>query len=210
MSTVDVGSLTVNFGTVYSTGVSQLNNMCAKYGTNARSIKIEDINRVTGYDPNNPVDGKKFNAGQWGEYGSTVTYTASQTTNNTNGLTYTEGLDNGKYEHVDGRAIGTNGVTSITETSTWYYYYPNTLTTSATGETKGIELASKAYQMILGPYRGSAYWLASSYMYASSSASWFGLFSISGNGSVYTESLGDTNNKNMRNVHLSVRAVVSL
>ena len=190
----------------YTSGVRRLNAMCEPYGTNARSINVDDINRITGYDPNNPGDGKKYNLGEWGEYGSKVTYTASGSTA-TNGKTYTGSIT---YEHPDGRIIGTNDVTSITVTSTRYEYYPNTLTTSATGETKGIELASKAYQMILGPYRYGAYWLASSYMHASSSASWFGLFRISDNGSVYTESLGDTNNKNIRNVHLSVRAVVSL
>ena len=212
MSTVDIGTLKLEGKEGYNTGISQLNEMCKQYGTNARSIKIEDINRVTGYDPNNPVDGKKFNAGQWGEYGSTVTYTASQTTNNTNGLTYTEGLDNGKYEHVDGRAIGTNGVTSITETSTWYYYYPNTLTTSESGTTKGIETISKAYKLLFRNADDTAnceYWVASTCVYANSNHSRFHLRYISTSGFIRSYYLWISNG-NAYSPSMGVRAVVSI
>ena len=214
MSTADIGTLELSGKEGYNTGVTQLDNMCKPYGTNARSIKIEDINRVTGYDSNNPVDGKKFNAGNWGEYGSKATYTASKTTNS-NGLTYTGGLSNGKYEHVDGRTIGANGLTSITETSTYYQYYPNTLTTSNSGTIKGIETTSKAYELIFGTYantstsKGNKYWIASSCMEAVSSYSTFKLFSVFPDGYLNAiwvwASYGTANNHSW-----GVRAVVSL
>lgn len=179
MSTVDVGTLQLSGKDGYNTGISQLNTMCAQYGTNARSIKVEDINRVTGYDPTNQGDGTVFDAGQIYEYGNKVTYTASGSSA-TNGKTYTGSIS---YEHPDGRKIGTDNVTSITVESTAYYYYPYSLTTSSrtTGECKGIATDSPAYEMLFGKASdtsdgsGNAYWLASSYVLAYSSFSTFGL-----------------------------------
>ena len=166
--------------------------MCKSYGTNARSIKIEDINRVTGYDPNNTGDGKKYNVGDWLEYGSKVTYTANKATNS-NGLTYERSFL--KQEHLDGRIIGSNGVTSIIETSTYYHYYPNTLTSSKTGTTKGIETTGKAYEMIFGTYintnngTGNKYWIASSYVYANAMNFDFGVRYVFSYGYVYGREL---------------------
>ena len=213
MSTVDVGTLQLSGKDGYNTGISQLNTMCAQYGTNARSIKVEDINRVTGYDPTNQGDGTVFGAGQFYEYGNKVTYTASGSSA-TNGKTYTGSIS---YEHPDGRKIGTDNVTSITVESTAYYYYPYSLTTSSstTGECKGIATDSPAYEMLFGKASdtsdgsGNAYWLASSYVYAYSIYSYFGLRDVSSDGLVHRSSLwyslGSTNDPS-----LGVRAVVSL
>ena len=112
MSTVDVGTLQLSGKDGYNTGISQLNTMCAQYGTNARSIKVEDINRVTGYDPTNQGDGTVFGAGQFYEYGNKVTYTASGSSA-TNGKTYTGSIS---YEHPDGRKIGTALIVQVANT----------------------------------------------------------------------------------------------
>ena len=213
MSTVDVGTLQLSGKDGYNTGISQLNTMCAQYGTNARSIKVEDINRVTGYDPTNQGDGTVFGAGQFYEYGNKVTYTASGSSA-TNGKTYTGSIS---YEHPDGRKIGTDNVTSITVESTAYYYYPYSLTTSSstTGECKGIATDSPAYEMLFGKASdtsdgsGNAYWLASSYVNAYSSRSYFGLRGVNADGRVGSYDLwrshGGTGNPSF-----GVRAVVSL
>ena len=213
MSTVDVGTLQLSGKDGYNTGISQLNTMCAQYGTNARSIKVEDINRVTGYDPTNQGDGTVFCAGQFYEYGNKVTYTASGSSA-TNGKTYTGSIS---YEHPDGRKIGTDNVTSITVESTAYYYYPYSLTTSSstTGECKGIATDSPAYEMLFGKASdtsdgsGNAFWLASSYVYADSYLSDFGLRSVNSVGGVDNyylwRSSGLTGSPS-----LGVRAVVSL
>ena len=213
MSTVDVGTLQLSGKDGYNTGISQLNTMCAQYGTNARSIKVEDINRVTGYDPTNQGDGTVFGAGQFYEYGNKVTYTASGSSA-TNGKTYTGSIS---YEHPDGRKIGTDNVTSITVESTAYYYYPYSLTTSSstTGECKGIATDSPAYEMLFGKASdtsdgsGNAYWLASSYVVAYSNYSYFGLRFVGSDGGVSNYGLwgsdGDTYDPS-----LGVRAVVSL
>ena len=210
MSTVDVGTLQLSGKDGYNTGISQLNTMCAQYGTNARSITVEDINRVTGYDPTNQGDETTYGDGKFWEYGNKVTYTASGSSA-TNGQTYTGSIS---YEHPDGRKIGTDNVTSITVESTYYYYYPYSLTTSnsTTGECKGIATDSPAYKLLFRKADDSAncsYWLASSYVLADSNGSDFGLRAVSSDGLVGYYDLwysgGGANNPS-----LGVRAVVSL
>lgn len=193
MSTVDVGTLQLSGKDGYNTGISQLNSMCAKYGRNARSVKVEDINRVTGYDPTNQGDGTVFCAGQFYEYGNKVTYTASGSST-TNGKTYPGSTS---YEYPDGRKIGTDNVTSITVESTTYYYFPYSLTTSSstTGECKGIATDSPAYEMLFGKASdtsdgsGNVYWLASSYVDAKPDLSYFGLRRVGSDGYVSSHSL---------------------
>ena len=211
MSTIDVGTLTLSGKEGYNTGISKLNAMCATYGKNSRSITVEDINRVTGYDPTNQGDGTVFGAGQFYEYGNKVTYTA-RGSSATNGKTYTGSIS---YEHPDGRKIGTDNVTSITVESTAYYYYPYSLTTSSstTGECKGIATDSPAYEMLFGKASdtsdgsGNAYWLASSYVYAYSNYSRFGLRIVYSGGNVGNYYLWYSNGST-GNPSLGVRAVV--
>lgn len=210
MSTVDVGTLQLSGKDGYNTGVSKLNAMCAKYGTNARSIKVEDINRVTGYDPTNQGDGTVYCAGQFNEYGNKVTYTASGSSA-TNGQNYTGSIS---YEHPDGRKIGTDNVTSITVESTSYYYYPYSLTTSSstTGECKGIATDSSAYKLLFRNADDSAncsYWLASSYVDANSNYSRFGLRFVNSDGRVNRYNLWDSRGS-ASTPSLGVRAVVSV
>ena len=210
MSTVDVGTLQLSGKDGYNTGVSQLNTMCAQYGTNARSITVEDINRVTGYDPTNQGDGKVFGAGEFYEYGNKATYTASESSA-TNGQNYTGSIS---YEHPDGRKIGTDNVTSITVESTGYYYYPYSLTASSstTGECKGIATDSSAYKLLFRNADDSAncsYWLASSFVDAGSSISIFGLRGVYSDGRVGNYGLWGSSG-NTGSPSLGVRAVVSL
>ena len=216
MSTVDIGTLKLEGKDGYNTGISKLNEMCKAYGTNARSIKVEDINRVTGYDPNNTGDGKKFIAGNWNEYGNIVTYT-DKAINATNGLMYKypSGTIHLKYRHPDGRGVGVNyGVTSITVTSTAYSYYPYSLTTSnaTTGTCKGIETTSKAYKLLFRNAEDSAncsYWLASSCVIAYSNYSSFGLRLVYTSGLVGYYFLWYSNGHTL-SPSLGLRAVVSL
>jgi len=210
MSTVDVGTLQLSGKDGYNTGVSKLNEMCAPYGKNARSIKVEDINRVTGYDPTNQGDGTVYCAGQFTEYGNKVTYTASGSSA-TNGQNYTGSIS--YYEHPDGKKIGTDNVTSITVESTSYYYYPYSLTTSSstTGECKGIATDSSAYKLLFRNADDSAnccYWLASSYVGAGSSNSDFGLRYVYPYGHVYIYSLWRSRGGFADDPLLGVRAVV--
>ena len=204
MSASNIGTLKLEGKAGYNTGVKQLDDMCELYGTNARSIKVEDINRVTGYDPNKTGDGKKYAQWQMSEYGNKVTYTTSGSTGS-NVQTYTGELYNGRYEHPDGRAIGSNGVTSITETSTYYAYYPDTLTSSSSGTTVGIAKTTNAYKALFS----ETYWLASSCVNANDSNSDFGLRIMYSGGYVNHRYLWNSGGR-ASSPSLGVRAVVSL
>ena len=211
MSTVDVGTLQLSGKEGYNTGISQLNTICAPYGTEARSITVEDINRVTGYDPTKQNNNTKYGAGEFYEYGNKVTYTASGSSA-TNGKTYTSAIS--KYEHPDGRILGQNDVTSIQVESTAYYYYPSTLTTSdgeQTGEI-GISKTIPAYKLLFRKADDTAncsYWLASSFVRAGSDYSTFGLRLVNSDGGVY-DCLLWRSNSGAYSRSDGVRAVVSL
>ena len=162
----------------YINGEDKLNQICAPYGENARSVKIEDINRVTGYDPNKTGNGQKFSLGKVEEYGNQVTYTASGSSG-TNGFKYTGSLKEGKYEHPDGRIIGTGGNTDkITVTNNGYYYYPITLSVSSSTTGSGVASSSKAYKMLFRNPTNTAnisYWVASNFFYVYSDYTYWGM-----------------------------------
>ena len=75
----------------YQNAEKELNRVCSlygkgKYAQSARSINVDDINKITGYDPNHIgvnintatteqiAAGTKYNQGSLGEYGSTVSF----------------------------------------------------------------------------------------------------------------------------------------
>ena len=217
MSTIDVGTLTLSGKEGYNTGISKLNEMCAPYGRNARSITVEDINRVTGYDPTNTGTGTKYEVGNTYEYGNTVTYKLSGATS-ANGATNTStGAAAGTITTFicpDGRTLGQNGVDSIAIKSTHYWYYPDSLTnTEGTGTVKGISKTSAAYKMIFGDSTataaktGNKYWLAShgngTYLDVCS----FNTFCVREGGYVRAYNTWNSNEKSYQ-VAFGVRAVV--
>ncbi len=217
LSTIDVGTLTLSGKDGYNTGISKLNAMCATYGKNSRSITVEDINRVTGYDPTNTGTGTKYEVGNTYEYGNTVTYKLSGATS-ANGATNTStGATAGTITTFicpDGRTLGQNGVDSIAIKSTHYWYYPDSLTnTEGTGTVKGISKTSAAYKMIFGDSTataaktGNKYWLAShgngTYLDVCS----FNTFCVREGGYVRAYNTWNSNEKSYQ-VAFGVRAVV--
>ena len=200
----------------YNNGISALNTICADYGNgkfaeSARTVTVDDINRVTGYNPAATGDGNPYGKGNPNQYGNEVTYTldadgkvAYTSTAKSGTTTYT------KFEHVDGRTLTADN--PITVTSNSYYYYPNTLTTSSSGTTKGIATDSAAYLMLFkeatNTSTNTSYWLGSSDVNASSGYASFGLRSVR-DGNVwcyylwYSDGGADPNSS-------GVRAVVSL
>ncbi len=156
----------------YCYGIEEIENICEIYGygtgaISVRSMTIEDMNEITGYDPTNTGDGTVFREGELGEYLNEVICTREENWKTTlqgkNGSTgtfeysafvcYDESSKNCKW-----LAIGE----SITLTSTFYGYYPTTLTESQTGEIKGISTSSREYSMLFSDNKN--YWLASSYI----------------------------------------------
>ena len=85
----------------YTDGPSELNAISAIYGQGkgaigAKSITAEDINKITGYDPNNTENGKPSSNGEIYQYGNKVTY-------------YWDGTDKPYWEATNGKKGNLNG-----------------------------------------------------------------------------------------------------
>ena len=167
----------------YYNGDEKLDEICSSYlnetyATRARSIKVEDINRVTGYVPETVL----FGSGQVYQYGNEVTYILE---------------DDGTVSYSSVTQSGTSEWTSFTmpdETvltkdmsegikikSRSYYYYPNTLTTSSSTATEqGISTSSKAYTALFSNTNvgSGSYWLANQFEYAGAGGVDFGLRTV--------------------------------
>ena len=170
--------------TGYEWGIKELNDICAIYGkgkgaSEARSITIEDINKITGYDP----ELKPYNDGTISEYGNEITYTKNESY-----ISYQDTLNDekGNFGNSDTMFRYYDEENSIWKTltvreskklkSTAYQYYPNTLTTNSTGDTLGIAIDSIEYEMLFSRTSDMQYyWLASLYTYTDSSSAYFGL-----------------------------------
>ena len=150
-----------------------------------RSIKVEDINRVTGYDPKTAENGKPYRAGKLNQYGNEVTYSVVKdgSSGTVTGVKYESAIEsdtstsNTRFWLPNTSA---NITSPYTVRSTAYDYYPYSLTTAdtTTGECKGITKDSPAYILL---FRDAAntqdvrYWLASSCVCAYRGCANFGL-----------------------------------
>jgi len=165
----------------YQNAVSELKKVCQLYGqgqyadkAKTRSVNIDDINKITGYNPSTA----KYGEGEWNEYGNQVTYKfkgatsiyASSTNGKTNTFNYGNTslsyntfwwYNNGWQSLTNAGAEETN-ITTLE--STYYYYYPETLTDNedSTAET-GIAHTSPEYDMLFGTDSAQmqGYWLGS-------------------------------------------------
>ena len=159
----------------YINGVEELNKISAMYGqgkgaTGARSINVDDINKITGYDPECTGTGSAYNSGQIEEYGNEVTYTRETSSqvaySGTNGVSGTENYNILNYYDEASKAFKALDVgESITLKSSYYNYYPNTLTTNSRGETKGIATNSKEYEVLFSNSNSEYYWIGSPCFY---------------------------------------------
>ena len=170
----------------YINGIEELNKISGIFGygkgaEKATSITVEDINGITGYNP----ETAKYNKGYFSEYGNKVTYTRGEGTalssSATNGETWsgTQGTFNYYDKASKTFKALTSGSTKIT--STFYYYYPGTLNSLEDNPTQGDDgtgTYNKTFQMLFGKYSKDAdgcyrdftgegvspsYWLASDY-----------------------------------------------
>ena len=185
----------------YVNGITTINNAVSSYknttyADSVRSINVDDINRVTGYNPEATGDGTggKYGAGNVYEYGHQVKYTLGS-----DGKVYYQGTNNNttstsssytSFTYYNGTGWVTLGSgDSKTLTSNYYWYYPNTLGTSSSGTTNGIANDSLAYTMLFAntEVTGSAgsynytkcYWLGSQYVFTDEGFAHFGLRFVS-------------------------------
>ena len=133
--------------------------------TEVRSIKVEDIDRVTGYDPKIAENGKPYGAGEVWQYGNKVTYSmnASGKVAYNSATAKSEGTNYTKFWAPNTSA---NITSPYTVTSTFYGYDVDTDTNLAKG--------SDAYSLLFGN-DDQYYWLASSYVLACEGYAYFGL-----------------------------------
>ena len=167
--------------TGYQNAESELNRVCSlygkgKYAESARSINIEDINKITGYDPEHTgvninkvtdgeiIAGEVFGNGMLCQYGNKVTYYWDGTikpkfsSNTENGnLTQTHNYDtfNG-FSWWNGSSFQKSDFTTTpkkicTLVSDFYTYYPETLTVKKTDSVVGLESDSIEREMLFTP-----------------------------------------------------------
>lgn len=140
----------------YENAITELNKISNLYGqgkhaTGARSVTVEDINKITGYNPNNVGVRDPEKLGNGAKYGSGIREFGIRVTlywqgdefpyySTSNGLkgTYSGAHDGGFYYYDHGWkrieqssiASAKNMVEIVTLTNSDYVYYPETLTNS--------------------------------------------------------------------------------
>jgi len=145
MSTIDIGEVELYGATDYynDVGIGKINAACEGYnkgigadeGTKSRSIKLEDVDRITGFDKTT------YGAGKIYGYGNEVIYTLSADGNNVTATVKgkpelersmsIEGYDGGVFYKPDGTELQP-GKTYEAEKNTCYSYdlktyFPNTI-----------------------------------------------------------------------------------
>ena len=207
--------------------IDRLNTLSAKFADGiktekGRSIKVEDVNRITGYDPtdarldsNDLTKRGPFGKDTINQYGNNVTYTIKS---------------DGKVWYKGDKAITTeqqsnktkfwklgesnNIMEPYTIKSTYYYYFPETLGSfpdSLVSEgqiMEGISKSSLEYDMLFKSPSNIPYWLASPCVYASTGCVNWVLF-ISGFQVVNNCNLWYSGNGSQSHAY-GVRPVVSL
>ena len=222
----------------YNYGEQELNKVCSVFGsgygaTGARSVNIDDLNKITGYNPNNVgkydpeqnIIGTKYGKDQPYEYGNQTTYAWTETENQISwsGSNTKSGIgSNSKYvtygfnwydiaSKTWKNSQSTTTPTAIAAfTSTSYDYYPDSLNAlSGTGE--GLSTESEEYKTLFMNKMGSkvGYFLASSCVFSDSSRVIFGMHIVSSNGRVYFNDLYYSYG-NVLELNRGVRPVVSL
>ena len=207
MSTVDVGTLglkgisgdgTTDYPAGYSNGIEKLDEMCAPYGTNARSITVEDINRVTGYIPKHQT----ISITSENKY-----YYDNDTSNQSSIMTGTNAAYAGTYGLAT--ALGTTDGSPVTGKA-YYSYNPSTLSSDET--TVEIEKDSSAYKLLFRNEDNTAnciFWIASSCVQLSSQAACMLSMRVTYEGFVSSGVLWHTT-RGVNSCSAGVRAVIPL
>ena len=173
--------------TGYQNAENELNRVCSlygkgKYAESARSINVDDINKISGYNPNaegikNPTaqqiaSGNKYGKNQIYQYGNRVSFewdgtdTPKYTSTPASGqMEFTHNWNtfkgflwwNGKSWEKSEYTTTPGKICDLI--SDYYWYYPETLTT-VNDPTKTVGLASNSVEKNM-IFDGDYYWLAS-------------------------------------------------
>ena len=175
-------------------GKSELNSICAIFGegkgaSSARCITAEDVNNITGYDPEKTGDGHVYNEGRNNEYGNEVKYTINpqnqkieySSKNESGQITLASRFGYYDEEQQKWKLLKANE--SKTIISRDYFYYPYTLTDIEEGETVG-KITNKQYDVLFGDSYNNEYWLATDVISVETYGISYGFYSVA-NGFVY-------------------------
>lgn len=171
------------------------------YATSGRSIKLADINKITGYNPRKVggTSGQVFDEGAAREYGNSVTY---KLTNSGLSLTGTNGVSNTVASVTQFIPLGSTDSLAVGETytakSTYYSYYPTTLTATRDDTASvGVAMNSKEWNMLFDipttiPTGERVYWIADKYVETGANSvnwgiMWFDGAPVNGSGSTNTK-----------------------
>ena len=171
----------------YINGIEELNKISGIFGhgkgaEKATSITVEDINEITGYNPETAKDGK----GQFYEYGNKVTYTRGEgsalSSSATNGKTWSGTQSTFNYYDKASKTFKalTSGSTEITSTCDGYSAaeFGKNNGTDGTSAVDDIYNLNETYKMLFGYDKvgsdnrfrnftngkcAQRYWLASDY-----------------------------------------------
>ena len=201
-------------------GASILDGICEPYGKGegaigVRSVAIEDINKITGYDP----VVAKYGEGETYEYGNEVKYSYNGTTkpaySGSNGKTGTLSTtySNGFYFYngeefviINDLTTGTSGTTFATLKSDYYDYFIEDIGL--------LDIESKASLMLFGDINdsmGVSYWLDSPCVMTDASIPYFAMRYVESGFVGAFEFWGTTGSlMNSVSYEWGVRAVVTL
>ena len=223
----------------YINGIEELNKISAIFGhgkgaESATSITVEDINEITGYNP----ETAKYHKGYFSEYGNKVTYTRGEGTalssSATNGQKWSGTQSTFNYYDKTNKTFKALTSGNIQITCTNYEYEPTTLGTDRSAKpSQGVDengTFNEIYKMIFGDWERTEkngyyrkftgtgtqpyYWLASDCAIAYDNGVYWGLRFVGGgdvsnyvdgSGSRLFGSYGDEDSYNR-----GVRPVVSL
>jgi len=184
----------------YLNGISDLNTLCEEYGNGrgavgkARSITVEDVNKITGYNPEIARHGK----GTIEEYGNEVTLTWEyseteydlenphyESTNGISGRLMDTESHEGRFMHFNGTEFLTLTNEGVTEevnkeiTTLKNNYYTYSLVNNPEQYKEGFKATKKAYKMLFKNNENElvdTYWLASRYTYVDTWCVCYGMF----------------------------------
>ena len=140
----------------YINGIEELNKISAIFGhgkgaEKAKSITVEDINGITGYNP----ETAKYGKGYFYEYGNKVTYTRGEgdtlSSSATNGQKWSGTENTCNYYDKASKTFKALTSGNIQITSTHYYYNPLTLgTDKVVSGTNEDGTVNTVYKMLFG------------------------------------------------------------
>lgn len=194
---------------------TQLDDICEPYmygesATNARSITVEDVDKITGYDKTT------FGKDTINEYGNEATFfyntTAKPTYTSTNGIDGTLNTHSNGFVYYNGTNVAVVELADLKEKSNYgkiITTLKSNVYTYVASDLETVDTTSKAYTMLFGTKSDMVYWLASNYTRLINTQVKYGIQYISSGQLKYRDLFSSVKTANGE-YSTGVRAVVSL